>query len=441
MARNDACTSHPLRSSRRDFLAGSTGAALTTTLTGCGFFTSGAADTGSAVSFWDMPWAGPEYSTLARQIVEGYVPGNGNLPASFQAIQWNGFMQTFTAAVASGTNPSASSGGAFQAFQFAEDGAIHLADGLIDRLRADGLLEDFLPGLVDGMKTERGYIAVPWNLDVRPFWYRSSLLDKAGAAPPTTWDEWRDAAAALQKIGSYGFSIGAGSGNNSGAHVLISLMINNGGGLFTENGEPDALFDRNLEAMEFVREFVAKGYIDRGAVGYTSDNQRNQWLAGTYALGFDGSTLTDGMGEAIDDFEVGDLVHGPHGDTGTLQFINNLMMYNDSPSTKSTEAFLQHYLHEIHRYWDDGAVGSLPVLTSITESDAVQGNRLAARMLDVWQPVAKQYGERSPTPFAALARIDGGVAITRFVQTMLAEVGDAKSALTALQSGLETAAE
>lgn len=242
--------------SRRAVLTTGAATGLATALGGCGFFTSGATAVGDTVTFWDMPWGSAEYSDAAREIVEGYSPVEGNLPAAYQTIQWNGFLQTFTSAVASNTNPAVSSGAGFQALQFAETGAIHMADAVVERMRTSGRLEDFLPGLVDGLRTDQGQVALPWNVDIRPMWFRRSVLEEAGVAPPRDWDEWREVAAALQKIGTYGFAMGAGAGNNSGKHALISLMINNGGGLFDEDGNPDALYERNIEAMEFVREFI-----------------------------------------------------------------------------------------------------------------------------------------------------------------------------------------
>ena len=44
-----------------------------------------------------------------------------------------------------------SSGAGFQAFQFAEQGAIAYADNLIESLKSDPTLE-FLPGLVDTLE-------------------------------------------------------------------------------------------------------------------------------------------------------------------------------------------------------------------------------------------------------------------------------------------------
>ena len=110
-------------------------------------------------------------------------------------------MPVFSSAIASKTGPAVSTGGGFQAFQFEQQGQIAYADGVIDALKKNGMYDDFLPGLVDTLKTKNGYAAVPYNLYMRLFWYRKDLLEKAGVSAPTTWDEFEAACKGLKKIG------------------------------------------------------------------------------------------------------------------------------------------------------------------------------------------------------------------------------------------------
>src|SRR3712207_6946720 len=49
---------------------------------------------------------------------------------------------------------------------------------------------------------------------------------------------------------------------STGTHALVSWMINNGGGLFDEDQQPNVVTPENIEAMEFVLEMVKKGYVD-----------------------------------------------------------------------------------------------------------------------------------------------------------------------------------
>ncbi|MFZ8452985.1 extracellular solute-binding protein, partial [Staphylococcus aureus] len=74
---------------------------------------------------------------------------------------------------------------------------------------------------------------------IRVLWYRKSLLDQAGVDVPTDWKSYLEAAKALAKIGVVGLGTGAGAGNNLGNHLMASLMINNGGGIFNAEGKPD----------------------------------------------------------------------------------------------------------------------------------------------------------------------------------------------------------
>ena len=83
------------------------------------------------------------------------------------------------------------------------------------------------------MKTPDGYVAVPWQTDVRVWWYHKSLLEQAGAKVPTTWDELMTAGQALKKKGVSGFAHRSRLGEQLWAHhAMVAMMINNGGGMF-----------------------------------------------------------------------------------------------------------------------------------------------------------------------------------------------------------------
>ncbi|KZE42416.1 ABC transporter substrate-binding protein [Microbacterium sp. T32] len=391
---------------------------------------------GGALKFWDMQWGPAAYGDAAKKLTESYAAKNGLPAATYQSLPWNNFYQTFSSAIASKTGPAVSSGSGFQAFQFADQGAIAYADNLIDKLRSSGKLDDFLPGTVESMKTAKGYAAVPWQSDIRVLWYRKSLLDQAGVDVPTDWKSYLEAAKALAKIGVVGLGTGAGAGNNLGNHLMASLMINNGGGIFNAEGKPDLVTDANIEAMEFVLELSAAGAIDPAALTYTSDNLQSQWADKRIGLGWNSAGLQNTL-NGDEDLFVASPVSSYSGNKGTLAFVNNLMMYTNTPSQEGSEAFLEAYLDGIHVFWDQGLINALPVLKSIVASEAFQANTQWVKIIDEWQPVSKPYATLSDTLFAGLAVVDGGQSITQFTQTMLAGKTDAKSALQTFQSALE----
>ncbi len=427
--------------SRRGFLGLTAAAAAVPLLAACGGSAAsqgGGGSAGGSIKFWDMPWGTPAYNDAAKKVTEAYVPTGSNGKASYQIIQWNNFYQTFSSAIASKTGPALSTGGGFQAFQFEQQGQIAYADGAIDLMKKNGMFDDFLPGVLDSFKTEKGYVAVPWTLDMRVLWYRKSLFDKAGAAVPTDWPSLLEAGKALKKIGVTGVCTGSGPGNNLGNHLMMAMMINNGGGVWTADGQLDVMNDRNVEAVEFLLELVSNGIIDPAAVGYTIDNMNSQWKNGQAGYGLYVAGLPALVGDTSGDIMVASPLAGPHGDKATLVFPNNIMMYKNTPSQTSSDEFLVYYLGQIKQYWQQRLVPGLPAFKSVAELPEFAGDANNVKIVKEYQPIAKTFASRGTSLNANIAVLDGGQAINQFTQTILTGKTDAKSALQAFESGLQS---
>ena len=421
---------------RRNFLGLSAAVVGGSLLTACGGGSASGGGGGNTLAFWDMPWGAASYPPAAQSLAEAYKPANGLPSATYQNIPWNNFVQTFSSAIASNTGPAVSTGGGFQAFQFAQQGAIALADNVIKTFQTDGTANDFLPGTIDGMKTSDGYVAVPWQLDMRTWWYRKSLLDEAGVCPPTNWDELLTAGKALAQKGVYGFGTGAGAGDNIGAHTMLMMMINNGGGIFSPDGKVDLVTDRNIEAMAYVQELVKSKIVDPASVSYTRDNHLAQWKNKKFAIGIDTAGMDGDSGDTSGDLQIMSPLTGPHGDKNALVFENNIMMYKSTPSQEGSEAFLSYYIKNMKALWQQNVVPGLPVLKSIVALPEFQKQTQKVKAIKDYQPVAKSYATLSTQLTAALAQIDGGDPLNQFTQTMLAGQTDPKTALTTLQTAL-----
>ena len=128
---------------------------------------------------------------------------------------------------------------------------------------------------------------------------------------------------------------------------------------------------------------------------------------------------------------------GYSGDTGTLGYVNNLMMYTNTPSQEASEAFLTYYLGQLHTYWETPVGLAVPALKSIATADYYTKNTNQVAIVEKWIPICKTYAAQKTESFAALAAVDGGQALSQFAQVMLQGTTDPKAALTTLQQGLE----
>jgi multiple sugar transport system substrate-binding protein len=388
-----------------------------------------------------MPWGGTTFNPEDKKISLAYKPASGLPAATYQVIQWANFTQTFSSAVASNTGPAVSSGGGTQAFLFESQGKIAYADNLLDSWKKNGIYDDFLPGLVDTLKVEKGYCAVPYNLDMRVMWYNKTLMDQAGATVPTDWQSYEDACAALKKNGIYGFGLGSGAGNFTGSHILTSFMINNGGGLFDENKQPNCVTQPNIDAINFILGLVQKGYSDPAAATYTSANVQSQWKANKFGMGWDGAGLAANLGGTIAaDMVVPSPLTSPNGKKGALYFPNNIMMYKNTPSQKGSEAFLTYYYKNMAPLWTKNTGIGLPPLKSISETKEFQANANNVKIIKEWQPISKTWGAPgSDANFLGVTTVDGTPAMGTFTQSVLGGKTDAKTALTTLQNAIVAA--
>jgi multiple sugar transport system substrate-binding protein len=425
-----------LNLSRRGFLGALSAAAALPVLAACGGSSGGSGGSSAkSLKFWDMPWGGTAYNPAAKALVGTYKPTGSNLAATYQEIQWANFTQTFSSAIASKTGPAVSTGGGFQAFQYAQQGAIAYADDLIAAMKKDGTYDDFLPNLVDAMKTANGYAAVPWQLDIRVWWYNKKTFAKLGLTPPTTWDELMTVGKALTAKGYYGFAAGAGTGNNLGAHAMVMMMINNGGGLFGTDGKLDIMNEKNVEAMQFVNQLVKEKIVDPRSVSYTGDNQNSQWKSGKFAMGIDTAGLDGNIGDTTGDLVLMKPLAAPSGDKACLVFENNIMMYKNTPSQASSEAFLSWYIKNMKAYWEQNLLSGLPVLKSIVALPGFQKQTNKVAAITDWTPVAKTYAAQGSELSPALAQVDGGQPLQSLTQAILGGQ-DPKKALQTLQSTL-----
>jgi multiple sugar transport system substrate-binding protein len=93
---------------------------------------------------------------------------------------------------------------------------------------------------------------------------------------------------------------------------------------------------------------------------------------------------------------------------------------------------------QLKQLWQQKLMAALPVFKSITELPEFASNANNVKIVKEWQPIAKTFASQGNTLNANLAALDGGQALNQFTQTILTGKSDAKTALTAFQSGLQS---
>jgi multiple sugar transport system substrate-binding protein len=320
------------------------------------------------INFWDQIWGPPEYIDTAKKLVDQFNSEHPKIQVKYRSVPWSNWYQTYTTAIASGTAPDLSTGAGYQAVQFSSMEAIRPMDDLIDELKQSGDLNDFSPGSVEKLRYDGHYVALPWNLDIRVWFYRKDAFAAANIQPPSNWSELRTAAKALTKDGKFGV---VGSGDTGGMHYVLSLILNNGGGLFTADRDLNLDSDRNREALNFYSDLVKDGSVHPASAGYDSDQRRRAFLQGQAAMMLDGPGFLDTVpADQRDLYGMLRPLTGPHGDKGTVFWVNNIMIYQQTKYPEEAKTFL--------KWWPEALVDRGPCALPAGAAVDLQGPLLPA---------------------------------------------------------------
>jgi len=370
------------------------------------------------LQFWDMIWGGPEYIDAGKALVAQYNQEHPDITVTYRSVPWSNWYQTFLTAVGSGTAPDLSTGAGYQAVQFFDQDAILPIDDVISEWKANGKLDDFLPKTVDTLKYKDHYVALPWAIDIRVWYYRKDLLEQAHVQPPTNWQEFKAAAQALTnaKADQYGL---VACGDTLGSHWLYTLMLNNGGGLFTKDKEPDLGSERNREALRLLSDLVQSHYVNPASAGYHDEDEVSAFSQGTGALTLHAPGLSGRLPKISDKIGVLKPLVGPHGDQGTIFWVNNLMLYKQGKHPAEAKEFLKWWSEHEKDLWTKGHVTQLPVRKSFAAEAYFQGNAETKFILENYLPVGKTTATHATEIFPKLNDVEGEGVMQTLVQSLL----------------------
>ncbi len=434
--------------SRRDLLkysAGAVGAAsLSSVVAACGGagfggagFGGGSSSSGGTVTinFWDMLWGNNSYFDVAKKLVNDFNNTHKGIKVVYRGLAWTNWYQTFTTAIGSGTQPDISTGASFMGVQFAGYKDILPLDDLVTQVKQNGQYNDFLPNVFAPMQYSGHTIGWPWNIDIRIPFYRTDLFQQASVQVPTTWDEWRTAARKLSTNGKYGLVQSAA--DNLTEHMLEMLMINNGGGLFTPGRTLDlATNPLNIQALQFFANLANDGSIDPASISYQSTDALSAFSRGDAAMTINSPGSTASMAPSIlKDVSVLPPVKSPNGTTGTLYWVNNIIVYAATKHPNESKEFLLWWSQNNKPLWTQGGCGPLPIRSSFYQ-DSLFNTPIINTIKTQYVPIAKSANAQSTEVFPALNPLDGDGTMITLGQNLMAKKNFTTSVQTA-QAGLQ----
>ncbi|MFD3947128.1 extracellular solute-binding protein [Streptomyces sp. NPDC058579] len=198
------------------------------------------------------------------------VPEYGTTPATSSKAYWDELTAAFTTAhpdkkievtlhpwadidrevtrmVKENNAPDVALMGAYS--DFAAQGRLYSADEVMS-IKAEA---NFLPPLAEAGSVDGTLYGLPFVASSRLLFYNEKLFDEAGAKPPQTWSELKDAAKALKKEGVlYPYALPLGP-EEAHAEALI-WELSNGGGYTDSSGAYSLASERNTQTFRWIKD-------------------------------------------------------------------------------------------------------------------------------------------------------------------------------------------
>ncbi|MEU6880287.1 extracellular solute-binding protein [Streptomyces sp. NPDC046712] len=132
---------------------------------------------------------------------------------------------------------------------FAAQGRLYAASEVMS-IRAEA---NFLPPLAEAGSVDGTLYGLPFVASSRLLFYNEELFDEAGAEPPKTWSELKDAAEALKKEGVlYPYALPLGP-EEAHAEALI-WELSNGGGYTDSTGRYSIASEKNTQTFRWIKD-------------------------------------------------------------------------------------------------------------------------------------------------------------------------------------------
>jgi multiple sugar transport system substrate-binding protein len=271
-------------------------AATAALLAGCTAPAAEQTDGPITLTWWDYYGASDTIRGIAvEDALARYTEEHPDVTFERRNIPRGDYTRTLLQSATSGDGPDIAIAANWETAGYAEAGLIADLSSYVDEW---GQQDEYYPAMWELTQYDDKTYAIPHFADVYGIWYNKTIFEEAGLEPPTTWEEMGETAAALSDGTRYGLAFSAVTGSE-GANAFIIRAI--GAGI-----EPDA-FDTadGLRAAEQWSELVASGAVSPGALNWTEDDAKDQFISGNAAMMINSATYVAAMATEAPDLQWG----------------------------------------------------------------------------------------------------------------------------------------
>ena len=322
----------------------------------------------TTVTFFSWIGAEPRMQDLAKRFHEEHP----NITIKFENVPAEQAQQVLSTRIAGNNAPDVAYVNASDTADYASRGA---AVDLTDYIERSDVVnpDDYVEAFKTFVTYEDKLYGLPQGGETTGLFYRTDMFEEAGIdGPPTTWEEFETAAAALtdKDAGQYGYELFA----PESAYYWYPWLYQAGGDLLSEDGEILFTSDEAKEAADFyvgLTEYSPPDYLNSnswdGRVAF-AEGQVGMYMAGAWFAG----TLSEEFPDIEGKWATAPLPEGTAGCKTTIAGDSMVMMADTEVSDAAwlwMEFLSSPEVLAERTYKTEGTL--LPPLTSLLEGDEI----------------------------------------------------------------------
>ncbi|MBN9307946.1 MAG: sugar ABC transporter substrate-binding protein [Devosia sp.] len=303
---------------------------------------------------------GPYY----EEVASAFEKENPGIDINIQVVPWDTLLQRLTTDIAGGTAPDISIIGTRWLLDFAAQGVAEPVDGYLTPEFKSTFIDTFMaPSVIDGK-----IMGLPVAASARAMMVNMDLFEKAGATPPTNWDEFYAAAkklAALPDTFAFGLQ---GKEIETDAYYYYSLWTH-GGDILKADGTSGLDTPEALEAAKLYKTMIDEGLTQPSPTNYNREEVFNLFKQGKVGMIFTFPMLIPQIKAEAPDLKY-KILPFPEGKAkATYGVTDTLMMFADSDVKEAAWKFIEFAYKDEWRTKFDHGEGFLPVTKGVAAED------------------------------------------------------------------------
>lgn len=312
-----------------------------------------------------------EYSSKTgpyfEKVAAAFEAENPDIDINIQVVPWDTLLQRLTTDIAGGTAPDISIIGTRWLLDFAAQGVAEPVDAYLTPEFKSTFIDTFMaPSVIDGK-----IMGLPVAASARAMMINMDLFEKAGATPPTNWDEFYEAAkklAALPDTFAFGLQ---GKEIETDAYYYYSLWTH-GGDILKADGTSGLDTPQALEAANLYQRMIDEGLTQPSPTNYNREEVFNLFKQGKVGMIFTFPMLIPQIKAEAPDLHY-KIMPFPEGTTkATYGVTDTLMMFANSDVKDAAWKFIEFAYKDEYRSEFDHGEGFLPVTKNVAAEEYYQ---------------------------------------------------------------------